>query len=38
MQEEQRLVRCPECDRPLKRVWNPSGIQFKGRGFYSTGG
>ena len=38
MKEDQRLVRCPECDRPLIRIYKPAGITFKGKGFYSTGG
>lgn len=38
MNEDQREYECPECQRPLIRIYNPSGITFKGKGFYSTGG
>jgi putative FmdB family regulatory protein len=29
---------CPKCGYNMTRVWNTPGIQFKGGGFYSTGG
>ena len=29
---------CPVCFRTMKRVWSAPGIQFKGSGWYSTGG
>lgn len=29
---------CPDCGGNIKRVFNVGGIQFKGKGFYSTGG
>jgi putative FmdB family regulatory protein len=29
---------CPDCGKTIKRVFNVGGIQFKGKGFYSTGG
>ena len=32
------LESCPDCGGILKRVFNVGGIQFKGKGFYSTGG
>ncbi len=27
---------CPTCDGPVKRVFHPVGIIFKGSGFYTT--
>jgi putative FmdB family regulatory protein len=32
------LTSCPDCGGNLKRVYSVGGIQFKGKGFYSTGG
>jgi putative FmdB family regulatory protein len=29
---------CPDCEGTIKRVFGVGGIQFKGKGFYSTGG
>jgi putative FmdB family regulatory protein len=29
---------CPDCGENIKRIFNVGGIQFKGKGFYSTGG
>lgn len=29
-------VSCPECGKPAEKVFNPSGIEFKGSGFYNT--
>jgi len=29
---------CPDCGSPIKRVYSVGGVQFKGKGFYSTGG
>jgi len=29
---------CPDCGSNIKRVFGVGGIQFKGKGFYSTGG
>ena len=29
---------CPDCGAPIKRVYSVGGIQFKGKGFYRTGG
>jgi putative FmdB family regulatory protein len=29
---------CPDCGSNIKRVFSVGGIQFKGKGFYSTGG
>lgn len=30
------LVECPVCEGPIRRVVNPVGVVFKGRGFYVT--
>lgn len=30
--------KCPDCNGEIKRVFGVGGIQFKGKGFYSTGG
>ena len=29
---------CPDCGGEIKRVYTPAGVQFRGKGFYSTGG
>lgn len=29
---------CPDCGSPITRIYSVGGIQFKGKGFYSTGG
>jgi putative FmdB family regulatory protein len=34
---EDTLVICPECNEPaLRKVFQPVGIVFKGKGFYAT--
>jgi len=34
---ETPLTECPECGEPtLRKVYQPVGIVFKGKGFYST--
>jgi len=34
---EEHLVICPECTEPaLRKVYQPVGIVFKGKGFYAT--
>lgn len=34
---EEPLVVCPECSEPaLRKVYQPVGIVFKGKGFYAT--
>ena len=34
---EDPLVLCPECGEPaLRKVYQPVGIVFKGKGFYAT--
>jgi putative FmdB family regulatory protein len=38
MDEEPREYECPVCGSTLRRVYSTPGIQFKGTGFYSTGG
>jgi len=30
------IEKCPKCDGPVKRVFHPVGIIFKGSGFYTT--
>ena len=30
------LTECPACGGPLRKVFNPVGISFKGSGFYKT--
>ncbi len=29
---------CPDCGSNIKKIFSVGGIQFKGKGFYSTGG
>lgn len=36
--ERDEPVFCESCGYTMNRVYNPSPIQFKGSGFYSTGG
>lgn len=31
-------LKCPTCNNESTRIYNVPGIQFKGTGFYSTGG
>ncbi len=33
---EHPSVSCPECQAPAEKVFNASGIEFKGSGFYNT--
>ena len=34
---EEPLLICPECNEPaLRKVYQPVGIVFKGKGFYAT--
>lgn len=30
--------RCKTCGETMVKVWTPIAVQFKGTGFYSTGG
>jgi len=30
------LTECPECGEPVRKVYQPVGIVFKGSGFYAT--
>lgn len=34
--DEESLTTCPVCDAPLRKLFSPSGIVFKGSGFYRT--
>jgi putative FmdB family regulatory protein len=36
--DEEVVPSCPSCGYRMNRVFNSFGIQFKGGGFYSTGG
>ena len=36
--DEEAVPPCPNCGYKMTRVFNTFGIQFKGSGFYSTGG
>jgi len=29
---------CSTCGNPMMRIWSAPAVQFKGSGFYSTGG
>ncbi len=33
---DEALTICPECGGPIRRVYHPAGIVFKGSGFYKT--
>lgn len=33
---EKPAITCPDCGKPAERVFNASGIAFKGSGFYNT--
>jgi putative FmdB family regulatory protein len=35
--EDQKVTSCPECDRPLKRIWTTPSVEFKGNGWYNSG-
>jgi len=37
-QERETDVMCPQCSLKTSRVYNTPSIQFKGTGFYKTGG
>ena len=34
--DEESLTQCPSCHGPLRKLFTPSGIVFKGGGFYRT--
>ena len=36
--EEEGVYVCTVCTSTLRRVYSTPGVQFKGSGFYSTGG
>lgn len=33
---EDSISCCPECNSEVKKIFSAAGIQFKGKGFYST--
>ncbi len=33
---ERPEIHCPSCDAVAEKVFSPSGIEFKGSGFYNT--
>lgn len=35
--DEQKHTTCPECSKPLRRVFDSSPVQFKGTGWASKG-
>ena len=37
-QERETAIECPACGLDSTRVYSVPGVQFKGTGFYSTGG
>ena len=34
--DEESLTDCPKCGAKLRKLFSPSGIVFKGQGFYRT--
>ncbi len=34
--EDPPLTTCSECGAPLRKVFHPAGVVFKGSGFYAT--
>lgn len=34
--DEDRLTECPSCTGPVRKLFSPTGIVFKGSGFYRT--
>lgn len=34
--DEDALTECPRCEAPLRKLFHPTGIVFKGSGFYRT--
>lgn len=34
--DEESLTDCPNCGAKLRKLFSPSGIVFKGQGFYRT--
>lgn len=36
MSEYKPVQKCPECGNDMSRHYTPTGIQFKGSGFYKT--
>jgi putative FmdB family regulatory protein len=33
---DESLTACPECGKPLRKVFNAIGVSFQGSGFYRT--
>lgn len=38
MTAEEVVPECPHCNNQMLRVYNSAPVQFKGTGFYKTGG
>ena len=38
MRSEEQTPSCGECDKLMNKIYTPVPIQFKGSGFYATGG
>lgn len=38
MAEQEQIPACPDCEQPMGRIYNSAPVQFKGTGFYKTGG
>ena len=36
--EEESAITCPKCELNCTRVYSVPGVQFRGTGFYKTGG
>ena len=36
--EQDNFPNCQYCQKEMARVWSANPVQFKGTGFYSTGG
>lgn len=36
MSDYQPVQKCPRCNKEMSRHYTPTGIQFKGSGFYKT--
>lgn len=34
--DDNALTQCPSCAGPLRKLFTPSGVVFKGSGFYRT--
>lgn len=38
MKDTEVIPACPDCEQPMGRVYSSVPVQFKGTGFYKTGG